>query len=212
MATTQSGITGLELLKELPTKTSFSSNDVMLLQTNIQSFKVGYQAIIQNMVNGDTIVIDGNGKISSNSGSSLQVAYPIGSIYINMSSSMNPNTMFGFGVWVRIAQGRLLIGEGTGLDDTSSSKSFVGGETGGEYNHKVTIQELPAHTHVIYQSYIRTIVTTNRSGTSTTSSVRSQGGSRTVSSVLQNFSTSGGDQPHNNLQPYITAYIWKRVS
>lgn len=37
-------------------------------------------------------------------------------------------------------------------------------------------------------------------------------GGTTIEVVETPTSTSGGNQAHNNLQPYITVYMWKRVA
>ena len=34
----------------------------------------------------------------------------------------------------------------------------------------------------------------------------------TSANNLQNTGNTGGNHPHNNLQPYITCYMYKRVS
>ena len=51
--------------------------------------------------------------------------YPVGSIYINASSSLNPGILLGFGTWVEFGNGQLLIGH----DSTDANFDTVG-ETG----------------------------------------------------------------------------------
>lgn len=80
-------------------------------------------------------------------------AYPVGSIYIN-ADGQNPATTLGGGTWQRIAQGRTLIGEGT------SDQAFAAGEEGGESKHKLTVAEMPAHSHDIH--YATTYVSGRR--------------------------------------------------
>ena len=70
------------------------------------------------------------GKIKAKMPGPLQ-AYPVGSVYISISSKFNPNTSFG-GTWERFGQGRTLIGEGTG-NDGSTSMTFTANSTGGKY-------------------------------------------------------------------------------
>lgn len=72
-------------------------------------------------------------------------AHPVGSIELRADST-NPGTLYG-GTWVQISQGRVLVGAGTGTDSNSNSKSFTAGATGGEYDHTLTSNEMPQHTH-----------------------------------------------------------------
>ena len=75
----------------------------------------------------------------------LDKAYPVGSIYMSVNSA-NPSTFFG-GTWEAFGQGRVLIGAGEGTDTNSVKKTFTGGATGGEYEHKLTTAEMPVHNH-----------------------------------------------------------------
>ena len=70
----------------------------------------------------------------------VDVIYPVGSIYMS-SNSTNPSILFG-GEWEQIAQGRTLIGQGTGKDSNSEQKTFNNGATGGEYSHVLTRNEI----------------------------------------------------------------------
>lgn len=136
------------------------------------------------------------GKIKAKMPGPLQ-AYPVGSVYISISSNFNPNTSFG-GTWERFGQGRTLIGEGTG-NDGSTSMTFTANSTGGEYKHKLTVDEMPSHDHYIsgYSSAFGTSYYYNLIG-----GVNNYGSKST--------GKNGGDASHNNIQPYITVYFWKR--
>ena len=69
----------------------------------------------------------------------LRPYWPVGAIYISVSN-IEPSTLFG-GVWEQIS-GRFLIGcGGTG--------GFNPGDTGGSWNHTITTNHLPAHTHEV---------------------------------------------------------------
>lgn len=67
----------------------------------------------------------------------LQAIYPVGSIYINASSSTNPATIFGFGTWTVFGEGRVLVGQ-----QSSDALFDTLGETGGSKDAVI-----PAHTH-----------------------------------------------------------------
>ncbi|MEM6888763.1 MAG: hypothetical protein AAF636_11550 [Pseudomonadota bacterium] len=124
----------------------------------------------------------------------LQAAYPIGSVYMNVNNSTNPNTLLGFGTWEKFSQGRVLVGEG----DSNFGEI---GTTRGARDHTLTINEMPSHQHTIDDGnsaaggegeYVDTLGT--------------QGGS---SNAETNF--VGGGQSHNNVQPSLVVYMWKRT-
>jgi hypothetical protein len=135
-----------------------------------------------------------------------QNAYPVGSIYMNASNSDNPSTLLGFGTWVAFGAGRVIIGEGSDSDDqpTPETVSFTAGEEGGEYNHTLTIGEIPAHTHTIPNNIIQ----------SGNARVDQYEDDYNIFPFVTTSTTSsvGGGQSHNNLQPYIVVHMWKRTA
>jgi hypothetical protein len=124
--------------------------------------------------------------------------YPIGSVYTTLTET-NPGT-FLRGTWEQFAQGRTLIGVGEG-NDGATSMTFESDTVGGEYNHKLTTDEMPKHSHYIsgYSSSFGTEYYYNLVG-----------GSNNYGS--KSTSESGGDVAHNNVQPYATVYFWKRLN
>ena len=122
----------------------------------------------------------------------LETIYPIGSIYTNAGVATNPGTLLGFGTWSAFGAGRVIVG----VDSTDTDFDAVR-ETGGSKTHTLTVAELPAHTHTAL----------GESGA---------GGSGTAgnanSSETYNTGSTGGGGAHNNLQPYITAYMWRRTA
>ena len=133
--------------------------------------------------------------------------YPIGSIYTSTSST-NPSTLFG-GTWERYGQGRTLISAGKGTDSNNESKTFSVGTTGGEYNHKLVVSEIPSHNHISLKSFEG--ATNDYLGGSASDYGTVPGSS---SSGISNFMSSftGGDGSHNNIQPYIVVYMWRRTA
>lgn len=122
----------------------------------------------------------------------LDLTYPVGSVYLSVNNT-NPSSLFG-GTWVEFAKGRTLVGV-----DTTQTEFNTVEKTGGEKEHKLTVEEMPAHTHP--------------------SNVSAWGGGSSFTFETSTIKTGrdentgsvGGDQPHNNLQPYITCYMWKRI-
>lgn len=82
-------------------------------------------------------------------------------------------------------------------------------EIGGESNHTLTTAELPAHDHspdATRNHMAKTGVhTAQYTDTTPNELALGSGDNARIASV-------GGDQAHNNLQPYITTYIWKRTA
>ena len=144
------------------------------------------------------------GKIKAKMPGPLQ-AYPVGSVYISISSNFNPNTSFG-GTWERFGQGRTLVGEGTG-NDGSTSMNFTAGSTGGEYKHKLTIAEMPLHHHS-RGTYVSSIEAKGYG----LASGQVAFADRVMVSGRDDTGNAGGDGFHNNIQPYITVYFWKRIA
>lgn len=125
--------------------------------------------------------------------------YPVGSVYITYNN-VNPGTFLG-GTWERFGQGRTLVGEGTG-NDGSTSMSFTTNSAGGEYKHKLTVDEIPSHNHQYYSPVVQKVAASSSS--STYGNYNKQ--------YLIGTDYAGGDGYHNNVQPYITVYFWRRTA
>ena len=135
----------------------------------------------------------------------LQARYHVGKLIFE-TENVNPATYLGFGTWELWGKGRVPVG----VD--SEDTDFNGAEkTGGEKTHKLTVAEMPSHNHnVIYGNYARPpIVDTGALDDQWGLKFSTTQGYRANAGVMQG---TGGNQPHNNLQPYITCYMWKRVS
>lgn len=125
----------------------------------------------------------------------LDKTYPIGAIYMSVDST-NPSSLFG-GTWVSWGSGRVPVGV-----NTSDSSFNTVEKTGGEKSHRLTVNEMPAHTHGTGGNnfWIGSNDKNIASGKST--------GRTTISATA----STGGSGYHNNLQPYITCYMWKRTA
>lgn len=128
--------------------------------------------------------------------------YPVGSLYFSTSST-NPATALGFGTWTAYAAGRFVVGVGT------SDQTFAAGATGGESNHTLTTNEMPSHSHNPQFSNGNASVVGAGSGTA----ANIPGGGANFVSKTENATTNtGGGAAHNNLPPYVAAYIWQRTA
>jgi hypothetical protein len=127
-------------------------------------------------------------------------AYPVGSIYMNATNSTNPATLLGFGTWVSFGAGRVPVGINPSDTDFDTAE-----ETGGAKNHTLTLSQIPSHTHTISGNI-------SRSGFSFEHhqfNSRMPGENYDTNPTVSN---AGGGQGHNNLQPYIVVYMWKRTA
>jgi len=133
----------------------------------------------------------------------LDSIYPVGAIYTAITSG-SPETVFG-GTWVSFGQGRVMVGHD---DAASPDTDFVAGSTdgsavlvGGAKTHTLLIEEMPSHTHTI-------------NGIENPSGSGANGSSDGASSFTNSLTTNatGGGVAHNNLQPYVVVYMWKRTA
>ena len=122
---------------------------------------------------------------------SLLDVYPVGAIYTSVVST-SPASLFG-GTWVAFAAGRVLVGINSSDGDFNQVE-----ETGGAKTHTLSINEMPSHRHSI------------TSGSGTSGGGRSADTSSSGATVYSNY--EGGGAAHNNLQPYIVVYMWKRTA
>lgn len=140
----------------------------------------------------------------------VDLIYPVGSIYMSANDT-SPSILFG-GEWERIKD-RFLLAAG----DTYSA-----GSIGGEAAHKLTVAEMPSHEGHLYQNVTdieagpppignlagllnKSIMTAQPSGGRGWNLVA---GNEVVPAGV----SRGGDQPHNNMPPYLAVYMWKRIA
>ncbi len=124
----------------------------------------------------------------------LDVVYPVGSVYTNYSNSANPSTLIGIGTWVAIA-GRVVVGL-----DASQTEFDTAGETGGTKTHVLTIAELPGNG-------VSGVLSMNPASLSTAAEPGTPG---SLGGHVASGATVGSGNAHNNLQPYIVCYVWRR--
>lgn len=139
--------------------------------------------------------------------------YPVGSIYMSLNAT-NPNLLFG-GTW-QLLSNRFLVGAGP---------EFPPGSAGGESTHRLTVDEMPSHTHS---------GSTNSAGRHShkIASLGTHSGGQKVADATTSTRTmyagyiseegehshglsiyaAGGNAAHNNLPPYLAVYMWERTA
>ena len=156
----------------------------------------------------------------------IKKVYPVGSIYMSTVST-NPATLFGFGTWEAMPAGRVLLAQGK----SSWGTTYNAGSTGGEATHRLTVGELPKHKpnismntiNLVGNGYNALLDNASSNGIITVSTGNASGGGVDVGpkknfainashSHTLTISDVGSNQAHNNIQPYLTVYMWKRIS
>lgn len=134
--------------------------------------------------------------------------YRVGDLFLTTIAT-NPSSYLG-GKWELFGPGRVLV-----CVDTAQTEFNTVKKTGGEKTHKLTVNEMPSHNHQ-YED-----ITGNRSlngqfGRSGYYESESYMG--VTNSVIAyadadfRMTYVGGSESHNNLQPYITCYVWIRIA
>lgn len=157
----------------------------------------------------------------SESSKILEKVYPVGSIYMNATDSRNPAQIFGFGTWVQMSAGRVLLGAGT----ADSGTAYKAGDKDGAEKVPLSIDNIPAHTHSAsigyagehshsipvprYGGKYRYVNVDEEGNGQTTPLSTNSAGNHTHSITINN---TGGNTPHNNMQPYLVVYIFKRTA
>lgn len=83
--------------------------------------------------------------------------------------------------------------------------SFTSLSTGGEYEHKLVVSEMPKHRHGL------ALFLDGQSQANSNDAVSAEWSKKYTRHDNPIYET-GGDKPHNNLQPYVTTCFWKRIS
>ena len=141
------------------------------------------------LINASSILYEGGGRTLADL---LDLVYPIGSIYMN-TNNVNPQSIFG-GVWQKI-EGRFLLG---------SSGGYTLGSLGGEATHTLTVSEMPKHKPSILLNTQDSYTTGSAANWQIVTNGRYYAGDM--------FLEIGGNQPHNNMPPYLVVNIWKRTA
>ena len=161
----------------------------------------------------------------------LNLVYPIGSIYMSVDSR-NPHEFIG-GTWVEWGKGKVPVGI-----DISDTDFDTAGKEGGKKTHTLSVSEMPWHNHEGTYSTVemKDITTRPTGGTLERLGVNTYTVKYDINEQTQEYRVSpaggtplsvedgtvinsqygvcpnGSGAAHNNLQPYIVCYMWKRTA
>lgn len=142
--------------------------------------------------------------IVNGTATAIAQALPVGFLLASTLVA-NPNTYLGYGTWVAIAQGRMLIGVGQGTDINAVNKTITNGETGGEYEHKQVVAEIGEHFHTFRQ-----LEDGNDGGIET---APEQGANAQVEDGISNINQAQASVTAMQwLPPYFGCSIWERTA
>jgi hypothetical protein len=154
----------------------------------------------------------------------IDYIYPVGSCLLTLTST-NPSTRFIGTVWQQVSQGLVVTGVGTGTDAGGVSKTTtVGFNSGGKYEHSLTVDDIPDHYHFIANdvsehntgqndlaasNYLtrggRTIVSNYAYELEGTANVASIGKTSTIAAKVSS-------SPITLTNPSYGVYVWNRIS
>jgi hypothetical protein len=157
----------------------------------------------------------GTGAITSETPAILAAAigallFPIGAIY-TATVATNPATLLGFGTWAAYGDGRVIVGK------AAAGTFSTAGATGGAETHTLTTTEMPVHTHIqdshTHPQRVAAAVGGGLTGITGTGNLTGNAAStQTTNVTTATNQNAGSGDAHNNLQPYIVAYVWQRTA
>lgn len=184
--------------------------------------------------NGTCVILGTLGGVST-----IEEIYPVGSVVIFYDSE-SPADRYGVGTWEQIATGEALVGIGAapfdavgsvpeGEESVTLTESEMPGHehagaththTGPSHSHPVTGMELRYQTNTATAGGSATRVTdvdhiTGAAGGSTgtlTPVTTNAGTGNTSNNTAADTGSTGGDNPHNNIQPSFVIFVWRRTA
>lgn len=130
-------------------------------------------------------------------GTTYDIAYPVGSIYLSVNDT-SPAEIFG-GTWEQLKD-RFLLAAGD---------AYAAGSTGGEAQHTLTTEEMPAHSHS--KNGAKFLSDTGKTG-GFGAAIRTVTDDYVAGLISPSEAMTGGSKSHNNMPPYLAVYMWKRVA
>jgi len=146
----------------------------------------------------------------------LSAIYPIGSVYINATSSSNPNTLLGFGTWTAFGAGRVMVGL-----DSSDALFDTAEETGGSKDAITVSHTHTATTTATDSGHVHNttfgLSSDTVSGGGITIQVTKAGSTNTATGTANitastTINSNGSSGTNANVQPFIIVKMWKRTA
>ena len=129
----------------------------------------------------------------------------VGGILITTNDYANSQEVHdgeGYGKWAKFSEGQLLLGVGSHTDKNGVTKNISMMQQLGEYEHKLTIDEMPSHRHDVLDT----------KGTGGAGGGWDLNGSVSGTFVeAKGMGKTGGNKPHDNIQPSIGVGMWLRL-
>lgn len=130
----------------------------------------------------------------------LDPAHAVSTVLWTGTIATNPGTVYG-GTWEPLPAGYTLISQGKGSDQFGSFE-YAAGQKYGERKHTLTTDEMPSHSHTLNRN-------SNTSSGSGWNLIDHEGVTKWQTGDV---GSAGGDSPHNNIQPVVAAFAWKRTA
>lgn len=125
----------------------------------------------------------------------------------DLSTPEKVAAVYGYGTWERYGVDRVTVGAGG---------DYAAGSVGGEKEHTLAGAEIPNHSHVqkqvMHNGGSAFIVNPNFDGDCSGDELGNGQTAWYTNKAPVNTETFGGNQPHNNMQPYIGTYKYRRIA
>lgn len=199
--------------------------------TNLNAAIKESQKTIEETNDAKQSALEAAGRVDEVLGAGIaDLIYPVGSIYMSVNN-INPSTYFSGTQWVLWGSGRVPVGVDASQEDFNEAE-----KTGGEKTHVLTESELPSHMHSIpkltgtaaeagehtHKTYYRNDnllgndsdrLGTKNANAGTRDTMEASGKhTHTISTNKSNTGKAGTGAAHNNMPPYITCYMWRRMA
>ena len=199
------GYLGLYVSKAFPVMTGITKGIAYNDYTGVSGLSFNY--ITPNIINNGISVAEFSGGTNPRDvvtheqlALAIQV-FKVGAVYTTTTNE-DPSITFGYGTWERFAKGRTLVGFTDEISNAIPEWVKISGTVFGSYAHTLTVDELASHTH-------RVSDTAGTQGQGESFDLNGTSGNLINTKGIEN---TGGNQPHNNVQPSIVVYFWKRTA
>lgn len=139
---------------------------------------------------------------------------PVGGLFIttnHYATGEDVTRALGYGRWERYAKGMTLVGQDPDVTVQGQKGWWATmGNIVGEFEHKLTIDEMPSHHHV-FESIWAGASPPDVHGNLRRYDIGWDKDGYADSHFDQRTREAGGNQPHNNIQPSIVVAVWVRL-